>query len=788
MDVQDAQKTAVITPFGLFQFARMPFGLRNAAATFQRFLDHVIRGLPGVVVYVDDLLVFANSKEQQVQRLKALLQRLREFGLSVNDKKCTFLSQSIHFLGYLITPDGYEPIPDRVNAISTSPTPTNIAQVRRFIGMANFYRQHIPQFARLMTPLYDIKEPFVWSDASETAFNSIKRTLSQVALLQPPNPSLTYHTFTDASNNAVGATILQQGKPLAYYSSRLTATEKRYSTFDREALAVVKALKAYKHWFLGATVVVHTDHKPLLGFLQMKDPSPRQSRWIESLSQLNITWKHEPGAQNSAADFLSRPQEPDIIHVTATSLHSIGPPEWTRILANYQPQPDEESSLQLERINDIWFDTSKGKPRVVVPPQLHKECFNLIHNTSHFGVKKTLNLMRSRFIWSTMRRDVARWCAECQPCQISKPSLSCPRIPLSFAVHERFHTVHIDIVGPLPVSRAGKQYLLTMVDRFTRWIEAIPIANISSETCAKVFLENWVCRYGVPAKVVSDQGTQFESSIFTSLLKRLSIERHRTTAYHPQSNGAVERAHRTLKQCLRAISDRRTCWEEALPLVLLAMRTSTCESTQFPPSQLVLGGEIRLPADFLAPIESQAMTQEEFAKCLWSEIDQDTSTASENQPERIAQEVNKCPKWVWLKQPPGHHGSLKPLYTGPFEVLRQDSTVVTINLNGKQTRVNIDRLKPATLLYGEPISPTIHPSRSIQNSGDKDTAERPILQPPQDETLTIRPNPNQSTPVLPVNPPATHSHYGRPLTYSFNTPKYTGATFVRKRKMVGSEL
>jgi hypothetical protein len=747
MSPEDAPKTAVITPFGLFHFIRMPFGLRNAAATFQRFIHQVTRGLQGVVVYVDDVLVFADTLAEHNKRLRDLLEKLRQFDLKINDKKCTFAKEEISFLGYLINKEGYAPVPSRISALISYETPKNLVELKRFIGMATFYRQHIPHFSEIMAPFYKMNESFDWNANLEDTFQVIKKMLSNSALLSIPDPNHVFHVHTDASNIATGAAVSQKNKPLAFYSSRLSPAETRYSTFDREALAVVKAIRTYKHWFIGSRVVIHTDHKPLLNFMNMKDPSPRQARWIELLSQLVITWTYEPGSQNTAADYLSRQE--NSVHTNAATLNDIGPPEWRAELLSYQPESKHSDSLQLRKVDGIWFDFSTSQPRLAIPPTLRRSCFELVHKSAHFGIKKTFSSIASRFVWPGMRQDIKMWCTSCQECQSAKNTSSPSREPLSFMVHERFHTVHIDIVGPLPISHKGNQYLLTIVDHFTRWLEAIPISNTSAESCASVFLSSWVARYGVPVNLISDQGPQFESALFNSVLQQMGIDRHRTTAYHPQSNGAVERTHRTLKQCIRALASTHSCWESSLPVILFTMRNSISEATQFPPSQLVFGGNLRAPADFVAPQPQMAdsCSTAEFYSSLIRNVQHILRVADDNQPMRTGSKVCQLPKWVWLKQPDSSFPSkLKPLFTGPHEVIRQDDTVITILLNGKHSRVNIDRLKPATLL----------------------------------DTTNIEKR-NESVNVEHKNSAQNTSKYGRQFNYRFGKPHYTNLVFSPRK-------
>jgi hypothetical protein len=766
MDPQDAIKTAVTTPFGLFHFLRMPFGLKTAASTFQRYLDHVVRGLLGVVVYIDDILVFSDSKEEHLVRLKKLFDRLEEHGLRVHRQKCSFLQTEVNYLGYLITSEGYEPNPDRVKAIQSYPTPTNVQELRRFLGMANFYRLHVPHFSELATPLFSITDNFGWSEEADLAFKNIKGALASVTLLRAPIPGIPFHVYTDASNAAAGAAILQRDQPLAFYSSKFSETEKRYSTFDREALSIIKTFRAYKHWFSGAKVLLHTDHKPLLGLTTMKDPSPKQTRWIQLLAEFDITWQYEPGASNQVADCMSRvDQSADTTISAGITLESIGPPEWAAELADYDPHKHKEDigSLQLTKQSGYWFDTSAKRPRLFMPPNLRHACFRLIHDTTHFGVRKTYHALATRFIWPHLRKDIQRWCSECQVCQAAKGSTTTGHPPLSFLVHERFHTIHVDIVGPLPISQRGNQYLLTIIDRFSRWIEAIPINNISAESVSRVVLDQWVCRYGVPKCLISDQGRQFESQLFTSLMLRLGVEKHRTTAYHPQSNGAVERAHRTLKQCIRTLTEAGKCWERALPLALFAMRSSVSEATQFPPSNLVFGGDIATSADFLIHSSPTSLPCNIFADELSTEVLKNLRIADANQPVRFPHAIKSVGPWVWVKQPPNQQKSFDPHFQGPFKVISQKGPVVTVSIQGRHSSINIDRIKQAIFRNSDE---DLHSSNDRPQSPIPQYPNTPIpLAAPQVTVSKINPDINSSD-------SPHHSRYGRPIPYRFSKPQF----------------
>jgi cleavage and polyadenylation specificity factor subunit 1 len=705
---EDVPKTAVTTPFGLFEYVRMPFGLRNAAPTFQRFLDFILRGLSGVFVYIDDILVVTDTLSAHLSRLEDVFMRLSAAGLRINASKSHWCLKEVQYLGYQLTPTGYAPASSRITAITNFPPPTSEQQLRRVLGMLNFYRSHMPNYAIKAAPLYALLNgDFAWSNALDQCLELLKGDLVQATNLRPPQHDKPFTIYTDASNIAVGASIMQDNAPVAFYSASLSPTEQRYSAFDKEALAIVKAVKAYRHWLLGNTVHVHTDHRPLLSFLSMKNPSARQANWSTYLSEYDIQVHHISGVKNTAADCLSRPPEggrpPDLANVASVKATYDQSHPWYRTLKSFSPPP---VSAPLRQIEGLWFECSQKRPRLFVPEDLRRTAFDSVHSTCHPGAKRSASLVAERFFWPNMRKDAKTWADSCLTCQASKVTRHQQHPTWTISAEERFKTVHIDIVGPLPTSSLGHSYVLTMVDKFSRWPEAVPINNISAESCAETFLATWVARFGVPQTIVSDQGRQFESALFNALLNRLGIRHVRTTPYHPQSNGSVERFHRTLKNSLRCVvGDHPQEWERFLPVVLLGLRTSVCAATEVPPCKLILGSELALPADFLLPSSlssSSLPSRAEFSSRLDRQLEYFQRLALSHQPRESRPPVQAAPAWIWLRKDEACLPSLSRPYRGPFKVISQSGPVIKVRgPDGKAKQVNIDRTKPVTCFFPE---------------------------------------------------------------------------------------
>ncbi len=269
---ENVPKTAVTTPFGLFEFLRMPFGLRNAAQTFQRFIDPVLHGLPFCYPYIDDFLITSSSREEHMEHLRCVLQRLDDHGILINIHKSVFGVSSLDFLGYHVDSTGIRPLENKIQAVREFPRPTSKRKLREFLGLVNYYRRFIPNVANLLHPLNRLlsgasPKVLVWSEDTTTAFTAVKTALANAALLSHPQLGAPTCIMTDASDSAVGAVFQQfihgQWRPLAFFSKSLTPAKTRYSAFDRELLAVYLAVKHFRHFVEGRQFFILTDHKPL---------------------------------------------------------------------------------------------------------------------------------------------------------------------------------------------------------------------------------------------------------------------------------------------------------------------------------------------------------------------------------------------------------------------------------------------------------------------------------------------------------------------------------------------
>lgn len=487
------------------------------------------------------------------------------------------------------------------------------------------------------------------------------------------------------------------------FSKKLNDAQRKYSTYDRELLAIYLAIRNFRKMFEGKEITVFTDHKPLTFALTKQTNStetPLRTRYIHYISQFASEIKHLDGNENTVADSLSRIED-----ITTPS-----PVDYSQL----QKCQEQDSNIPLltrnqklkfeyritpHTANAILCETSTGTGRPVVPEQLRKDVFNALHNLCHPGIRATRKMITQRFFWPKMNTDINQWSKNCIDCQKTKVYRHTTSPLEKFHNSERLAHIHVDIVGPLPISE-GKRYCITIIDRETKWPEVFPVEDINAETVAKTIFEGWITRFGCPERITSDQGRQFESQIFTNIMKRMGIEKTRTTAYHPQSNGIVERFHRTLKSALTARLNQPN-WTQEIPVVLLGLRAVPKNNTDISAAQALYGKTLRLPGEMLE--ESKTNSASSYENVITEAINK--LRASEKNINRqqknifVNDHLYKCTH-VFIRND-GYKKPLTPTYDGPHRVLQRQSKYFTIQVRKRNINVSIDRLKPAFIINNE---------------------------------------------------------------------------------------
>ena len=732
----DVPKTAIITPFGSYTFSYSTFGLRNAGATFQRLMDCILGDLPFCACYVDDILIYSKTPEEHLDHIRTVLKRLQENGLVVRFDKCTFGSDKIDFLGHEISSEGVRPMASKVEAVQQFPVPKTIKALQEFLGMVNYYRRFIPDVAGLTSPLSDIlrgkPKHLQWNDQQQAAFEQTKKALCNAVRLTYQDPKAALRLTTDASNVACGA-VLEQivngvPMPLAFFSKKLSHQQMKYSTFDRELLAVFQAVRHFKFLLEGSSFEIQTDHQPLVhAFTKSGDAwSGRQQRQLAAIAEFGCSISYVPGKRNPVADALSR-IELNSLHLGVDyedlAREQAADPETATARTAITALKWEDVALEPSG-STLLCDTSTGRPRPLVPASRRRLIFDVIHGLSHPSSRTTTKLMTAKFVWYGIRKDVTEWAKTCVSCQASKIGRHTESGVGRFTQPKRrFGHIHIDVVGPLPQSGDAK-YLLTIIDRSTRWPEATPMSDSSSSACAAALLSSWISRFGVPDDITTDRGPAFLSELWASLARLMGTTLHSTTAYNPAANGMVERSHRSLKAALMARCTDEN-WLSQLPWVLLGLRTAPKANGEESPAEKVYGETLVVPGEFFptaadddASISRLREKAGKFTPC--------TQTYADRTKHYIPKALPTS-DFVFIRSD-AHRAPLTRPYRGPYRVLERTNKAYRLMVHGREDWVTVDRLKPAFLPQQE----------NIQEAEGRRPRVPPQHKPPEPDPPTTR--------------------------------------------------
>ena len=639
MDTDSRDKTAFSVPGGHFSWNVMPFGLCNAVATFQRLMSRVLAGQIGtrVFAYLDDVLIAGADFEDHLALLRCVFDAFRNANLKLNLEKCEFVQDSVEYLGFVVNGNGVMPNPKKVDAVVEYKQSVNVEELRRFLGLVSYYHRFISGASDIMSPLNRLLQKgvkWVWSESCDKAFKELKRQLIEAPLLHYPDFAKPFVVYCDASDRGVGVVLAQADnngmeKVIAYASKAFTKSEINWTVTEKEAFALVWGLTHFHAYLYGNHVVVYSDHRALQWLRKMKNPSGKLARWILRLEEYSFEVIHKPGNLIPHVDALSRTPVVNAIFVNGfwsrdefvvaqnedSDIACIK--KWVEI--GQKPvtlQKDVSSTVKtlftifdkLLLVDELlcreWIDAEGEERRqVVVPDVLKLEVLQKVQETvGHMGIKKTFSAIQERFHWPRFYRDVETFVNGCEVCLKNKEVLR-PRWPLKpiQVTPIPFYMIGMDIVGPLKITSRNNTCILTVIDYFTKFGEAVSLPDQHSETICRA-LEEIFSRHGMPTILLTDQDTNMESHVVDAVCKMFGLEKRHTTAYHPQCDGLVEKFNGTIKTLLRIRMDRdrKSEWDEHLNFALLASRTAKNESTGLSPFQLLYGRPPRLPMDLQA--------------------------------------------------------------------------------------------------------------------------------------------------------------------------------------------
>ena len=635
------------TTFGLFRFVRLPFGVTNGPAYFQRqVLSHVIAETDGTAAYVDDISLRARTPDEFIARLRRFLAHCRHIHLRLNADKSEILPRLLAHLGYLVDGDGYRIDPTRIADLAHLSIPTTKDALQSYLGYVNYFHRFVPSLATIAAPLRTLTHRdarFEWNDVHTAIFHRINDLIIHAPVLAHVHPDAQLILRCDASTVGLGGGLYQRlpdndlEQPILFYSRRLTTAEAKYPVCELEMLAILVGLnKALP--MLHGPVLVLTDHSNLQ-FLA-HSVNRRVQRWAVLLNEFGVTVKHVPGATNQPADALSRlPPSPSTTTTSSSSISSAlpspppldasairaisdnldGAAHSTNAAAAATPATADIAATDNDDDNDnmpavpapelATMLTAAGFP----PPDsgrwvlntapsgnVVQRVFALAHMhvlAGHMGVARTLARIRPIITWPAMANDISRLVQCCPTCQRERARRHQPYAQLSTATTAPNQVVNADYIGPLSPSTKGKRYILTFIDRFTRTVALAACETADAASTMRALWKHWVTRYGVPECLSSDGGSHFNNAVLRSACELLEIQQHITVPYHPQSNGCVERSNAVVMHTLRnLLRDCHTLdWASVLPNVEFSINTAVNRVTGMSPFEALHGYAPRLP-------------------------------------------------------------------------------------------------------------------------------------------------------------------------------------------------
>lgn len=727
LEKESKEKTAFTIPGrGLFQFCTLPFGLCNAPATWQRFVDNVLGAdlEPYVFVYLDDIILVTPTFEKHLEILAEIFKRIRAANLTLNREKCQLCRRELKYLGYVVSEEGLRVDPEKVKSILEMPIPRSQKEVRQFVGTASWYRRFIPDFATRLYPLTNLlkkRTQFEWSQKAHEAFLDIRSCLVTSPILSCPDFSKPFIVSCDASGCGLGAVLSQEsdrGEVVVAYASRtLGRQEQKYSATERECLAVIWAVERFRPYIEGTRFRIITDHYSLLWLSNLRDPQGRLARWALRLQPYDFELIHRKGKENVVPDLLSRTTPIEDTEKCALVVPCEVKDKWyqgllVKVAADGEKYPQWKIIEQQlwKRVNDptALLEEELTAWKLVIPKDLRAQALQECHDdptAGHQGIFKTYRRLQLKYYWPKMRQDTATYVSKCKICQSVKYDQRKPAGMMGELriVSEPWKMVATDLMGPFPRSLKGFKYILVVTDTFTKYSVLFPLRSATAKTVAQRLEDDIFMVYGVPQYLICDNGSEFVGAAVKKLALDYKVKTLYNASRHPQAN-PTERVNRNIITMLRAyVGENHREWDQRLAQVGFALRTAVHETTGHSPAFLNFGREPAASGEGSSLLVDQVPAVQEDCTVQTSRLQelrnlyQDITQKLRESHQKNSHHYNlrrrpqefKVGDLVWKKNYTQSNAAtyqsakLNPRYVGPFTVVKKASHLVYSLKDGK---------------------------------------------------------------------------------------------------------
>jgi transposase InsO family protein len=679
-------KTAFRTRYGLYEWRVCPFGLSNAPAAFQRFINSVLRPFLDdfATAYMDDILIFTNgTRRDHMDKVRRVLRALAAAGLYLDPKKCAFMVKEVKYIGFIVKAgEGIACDPEKLRAIREWTAPSNIRGVRSFLGFCNYYRNFIPDFTSVAEALLRLTKKdvtFQWGSSEEAAFQQLKARFEEAPILAPWDPERNTLIESDCSGYATGGVLMQEDSrgvrhAVAYTSKRLSKAEYNYEIHDKELLAIMRCLEAWRSELRSCEAfTILTDHKSLEHFMTKRMLSERQSRWAERLGEFKFQLEYRPGSENVAADALSRREQDkpqgdqdertlgryrqllSVPQIRRTDIEETLPQQevfnedpdlqkswneevqedeiYRRAFAAVKHRdrafpPDLKLKVQIAECaidlanrltfrERIWVPYSEGAAKPLRTRLIQKTHDSLI--SGHPGRDMTLAAISRRFFWPNQSTDIRRFIRNCDQCgrgTIWREAKRGLLKPLPITQRPRVDLAMDFITDLPPTGQSGARYLWVIVDRFTKAVTLEVMDSMEAEACVQRFLSCHFRFHGMPNSIVSDRGSNWTSRFWRRFCELAGVQQRLSTAYHPQTDGGPERANQEIQAFLRCYIDySQQDWGSFIPAAQLALNNRVSSATGMSPFFLEHGYTVE-PFKLAEAAKLQPVREEVAAEAL----------------------------------------------------------------------------------------------------------------------------------------------------------------------------